>query len=54
VVTSAEEVLDKLRRCWGSLYSVESLSYRLRHRMPEAGVAMAVVIQRMVDARTAA
>ena len=52
-VTSAEEVLDKLRRCWGSLYSVESLSYRLRHRMPEAGVAMAVVIQRMVDARTA-
>jgi len=52
-VTSAADVLDKLRRCWGSLYSVESLSYRLRHRMPEAGVAMAVVIQCMVDARTA-
>ena len=52
-VTSAADVLDKLRRCWGSLYSVESLSYRLRNRMPEAGVAMAVVIQRMVDAHTA-
>jgi pyruvate,water dikinase len=52
-VTSAAEVQEKLRRCWGSLYSVESLTYRLRHRMPEAGVAMAVVIQRMVDARTA-
>jgi len=52
-VTSADDVLEKLKCCWGSLYSVESLSYRLRHGMPESGVAMAVVIQRMVDARSA-
>jgi pyruvate,water dikinase len=32
---------------------VESLSYRRRLNMPEDGLAMAVVVQRMVDARTA-
>jgi pyruvate, water dikinase len=38
-------------RCWGSLYSVESITYRRKHGLPEDGVAMAVVVQRMVDAR---
>jgi pyruvate, water dikinase len=49
----AQAVLAAVRRCWASLYSVESLSYRRRQGIPEAGVAMAVVVQRMVDARTA-
>ena len=47
------EVLRKLRSCWASLYSVESISYRRKRDFPEGGVAMAVVIQTMVDARTA-
>ena len=42
-----------MRRCWASLYSVESISYRLQHGFPEERVAMAVVVQVMVDARTA-
>jgi len=46
-------VLHHVRACWASLYSVESLSYRRRLAMPEDGLAMAVVVQRMVDARTA-
>jgi pyruvate,water dikinase len=48
-----DSVLHHVRACWGSLYSVESLSYRRRLNMPEEGLAMAVVVQRMVDARTA-
>ena len=51
-------VADSVRRCWASLYSNESLSYR--RRLPPGGSgpageppAMAVVIQRMVDARCA-
>lgn len=52
-VTGAEETLRSLRSCWASLYSVPSIAYRRKHRLPEAGVAMAVVIQRMVDARAA-
>ncbi len=46
-------VLHHVRACWASLYSVESITYRRRLNMPEEGLAMAVVVQRMVDARTA-
>jgi pyruvate,water dikinase len=35
------------------LYSVESVTYRRKRNLPEEGVAMAVVVQKMVDARTA-
>jgi pyruvate,water dikinase len=52
-VTDLEQTLHRVRSCWASLYSVESMSYRRKRAMPEAGVAMAVVIQKMVDARTA-
>jgi pyruvate,water dikinase len=49
----AEQVLKSVRSCWASLYSVESVAYRRRKQFPEAGVAMGVVIQRMVDAQAA-
>jgi pyruvate,water dikinase len=52
-VMAAEAVLKSVRSCWASLYSVPSITYRRKHRMAEEGVAMAVVVQRMVDARTA-
>jgi pyruvate,water dikinase len=52
-VMQADELLDRIRACWGSLYSVESLSYRRRQGIAESNVAMAVVVQIMVDARTA-
>ncbi len=48
-----EQTLQRVRSCWASLYSVESVTYRRRRALPEAGVAMAVVVQNMVDARTA-
>jgi pyruvate,water dikinase len=52
-VQTLAQTLDKVRSCWGSLYSVESMTYRRRHGFAEADVAMAVVVQTMVDARTA-
>jgi pyruvate,water dikinase len=52
-VTGLEQMIDCIRSCWASLYSVESVGYRRRRNVPEAGVSMAVVVQRMVDARTA-
>jgi pyruvate,water dikinase len=51
-VRGADAVLAALRSCWASLYSVESVSYRLRLRLSETDVAMGVVIQRMVDSRS--
>jgi phosphoenolpyruvate synthase/pyruvate phosphate dikinase len=45
-------VIDAVRRCWASLYTVDSVAYRRRRSLPEDGCAMAVVVQRMVDARS--
>ena len=52
-VTGAGATLKCVRSCWASLYSVPSITYRRKHRIPEEMVAMAVVVQQMVDARTA-
>lgn len=52
-VLDAQDTVHRVRECWGSLYSVESMTYRRKHGLPEDGVAMAVVVQTMVDARTA-
>jgi pyruvate,water dikinase len=52
-VTSLEQTLQKVRSCWASLYSVESVTYRRKRGLPEDSVAMAVVVQKMVNARTA-
>jgi len=52
-VMGADAVERQVRACWASLYSVPSIAYRRRKGLPEAGVAMAVVVQRMVDARSA-
>jgi len=52
-VSGAAAVLDHVRRCWASLYNTEAVSYRLRQKMPQRDVAMAVVVQQMVDPRSA-
>jgi len=52
-VLDGTDTVARVRECWGSLYSVESITYRKKHDLPEEGVAMAVVVQQMVDARCA-
>jgi pyruvate,water dikinase len=52
-VRGLEQAVQRVRSCWASLYSVESISYRLTHGFAEEQVAMAVVVQIMVDAGTA-
>jgi pyruvate, water dikinase len=51
-VRGADAVLEAVRRCWASLYSVESVTYRLRRGIAEDDLAMAVVVQQMVDSRS--
>jgi pyruvate,water dikinase len=50
---AAPDVLDAVRRCWASLLSERAVAYRLRNGIDERDVAMAVVVQRMVDAQAA-
>jgi cytochrome P450 len=52
-VVGEDAVLAHVQRCWASVYSARSLSYRHDHGVPEEEVSMAVVVQRMVDARAA-
>ena len=52
-VSGAPAVLEHVRRCWASLYNEESVAYRRRLGLPERGLAMAVVVQRMVAPRAA-
>ncbi|MFO7277808.1 MAG: PEP/pyruvate-binding domain-containing protein [Pseudomonadota bacterium] len=51
-VRGEAHVAAAVRRCWASLYSAESVTYRLRLKLPEENVAMGVVVQRMVNARS--
>jgi pyruvate, water dikinase len=52
-VRGAAGVLDAVRKCWASLYNDESVAYRRRLRLPEDGLAMGVVVQRMLRPRAA-
>jgi pyruvate, water dikinase len=48
-VRGIDALIDRVRACWASLYSPESVSYRLRLALPEDQLAMGVVVQRMVN-----
>ena len=50
-VCGVDSVIEHVRKCWASLYAVESVMYRRRLKLPEQGLAMGVVIQRMIDSR---
>ena len=49
----AQPTLRCVRSCWASLYSAASITYRRKRELPESSVAMAVVIQAMVNAHRA-
>ena len=51
-VVGAEAILDAVRRCWGSLWTTRAVDYRQHNAFDHHTVALAVVIQRLVDADT--
>ncbi len=52
-VRGADALIDHVRKCWASLYNAEAVGYRLRMQIRERDLAMAVVVQRMVEPRCA-
>ncbi|XVU21100.1 rifamycin-inactivating phosphotransferase [Actinoplanes sp. CA-054009] len=52
-VVGLEMVLDRIRRCWGSLFTERAVAYRLRAGVDHRDVRMAVVVQGMVLPRAA-
>ena len=49
-VVGEQPVLDAVRDCWASLWTERAISYRERLGIDPAAVAIAVVVQRMVEA----
>src|SRR3954452_389825 len=57
-VVGADALLDAVRSCWASLWTDRAVAYRREAGLDESGVdpaavRLAVVVQRMVDARAA-
>jgi pyruvate,water dikinase len=52
-VRGEANVLDALRRCWASLYGEPAVAYRNRLEVVEDDMAMGVVVQRMIEPRSA-
>ena len=48
-VVGAAAVVEHVRRCWASLFTERAVTYRLRNGIDDRRVAMAVVVQAMVD-----
>ena len=52
-VAGEPALLDAVQKCWASLWSERAVAYRQRRGIDDAGVRMAVVVQRMVPAEVA-
>ena len=52
-VTGAAAVLEAVRRCWASLWTERAVAYRATQGIDHRAVRLAVVVQRMVDAKVA-
>lgn len=52
-LTTESEVREHIRQCWASLYTSRAIIYRLKNNIPEAGLSMAVAVQKMVTAKSA-
>jgi len=47
-VIGQAQVLDAVKKCWGSLWTARAIGYRTRNSISSADVALAVVVQKMI------
>ncbi|MBB2740541.1 UNVERIFIED_ORG: pyruvate,water dikinase [Microbispora rosea subsp. rosea] len=50
---TADGLLDAVKRCWASLWNARAIAYREQNGVPHDDVALAVVVQELVDADAA-
>ncbi|EQD72151.1 phosphoenolpyruvate synthase, partial [mine drainage metagenome] len=50
-ITGTEAILTAIRRCWGSLFTPRVVMYRTQKGFDHRSVRLAVLVQKMVDAR---
>jgi pyruvate,water dikinase len=49
----ADDLMDRVRRCWSSLFTPRAISYRIRMGFDHAQVLISVAVQKMVRSFTA-
>jgi len=52
-ITGADKVLEATKKCWASLWTARAIGYRARQGIGVEGVALAVVVQLLVNAEAA-
>ncbi len=52
-VYGEEDLLDKVRKCWSSLFTPRAIFYRTQKGFPHEKVLISVAIQKMVNSRSA-
>src|SRR5262249_22534879 len=48
-IVDVQAVRDAVKKCWGSLWTARAIGYRARNHIPSDEVALAVVVQRMIE-----
>jgi pyruvate,water dikinase len=48
-VVGIDDILDKVKRCWASLYNGRAIYYRKKKGFDEKKIAIAVVVQKMIN-----
>jgi pyruvate, water dikinase len=48
-----KSVTEHIRQCWASLFTARAIIYRLKNSIPNEGLSMAVVVQKMVNSKVA-
>jgi pyruvate,water dikinase len=52
-ISGADQVLEATKKCWASLWTARAIGYRARQNLKPEGVALAVVVQLLVNAEAA-
>lgn len=52
-VIGADDVVEKVRDCWASLFTTRAVAYREKNKIAHLDVLMSVGVQKMVNARAA-
>ncbi|KWV48467.1 phosphoenolpyruvate synthase [Bradyrhizobium macuxiense] len=52
-VVGCDDVVEKVRDCWASLFTARAVTYREKNNIPHNEVLMCVGVQKMVNARAA-
>ena len=52
-IRGADSLLDAVKKCWASLWTARAIAYRIKNKIDQNAVALAVVVQEIVDAEAA-